>query len=294
MVWVFDFLQVMAGYGDPQLFRLATYMSLGDAFHLAQKPLAHLSAAPLHHHDYFELFVVAEGLCRHEINGRVDALDAGTLVFIRPSDVHALSAAGRETCRILNVMVRPETADHLATRYAEDVSARFFWAPGPDPVALTLTPDRTDDVLSLAQGLLTGPRSLARIEAFLLALMTEMTDIPTRAAPAMPAWLAQACDAARRPEIYRRGASGLVEAAGRGHEHVCRQMKRHLGLTPSAYVNRIRMDRAGALLAAGELPLAEVAAEVGLENLSHFHRLFRAHHGMTPRAFCARNRAAPF
>ncbi len=279
---------------DPQCFRLVSYMAPGDAFHLTQKPLAREGRAPLHCHDYYEVFYVDSGLCAHEINGAHEVLEPGSLAFIRPDDMHALSSGGPETCRIINLMVRPETADHLAERYGEDLSHRFFWARGAQPVCLRMTPERRALVLSLFRGLQTGPRSLGRLEAFLLSLMIELTDLPAQSAPAMPPWLAQACDAARRPEIYRRGASGLVEAAGRGHEHVCRQMKRHLGLTPSAYVNRIRMDRAGVLLATGEMSLAHVASEVGLENLSHFHRLFRAHHGLTPGAFCARNRTAPF
>ncbi|MEM1428007.1 MAG: AraC family transcriptional regulator [Pseudomonadota bacterium] len=278
----------------PRRFILSNYMAPGDAFHLAHKPLAQTGHAPLHIHDYFEVFIVETGVCRHEVNGLTEDLEPGTLAFVRPHDAHALSTAGRELCRIVNVMLRPDCITHLGQRYAEDLSGQFFWAKRENPVTLSLPPERMGEVMALVHRLQTGPRSLARIEAFLLVLMTELTDPTARVASAMPHWLAQACDAARRPEVYRRGAAGLVEAAGRGHEHVCRQMKRHLGLTPSAYVNRLRMDRAATLLTAGDLPLAAVAADVGLENLSHFHRLFRAHHGLTPRAFCARHRAAPF
>lgn len=278
----------------PARFRLATYMAPGDAFHVTQKPLAREGQAPLHCHDYFEVFYVDEGTCRHEVNGGVEALEPGALVFIRPDDRHALSSDGPCTCQITNLMIRPETADHLEQRYAEDLSQRFFWSPEPSPVCLSLAPERRARLVSAFHSLQTGARSLARVEAFLMSLMVDYADLPEQAIPALPHWLARACDAARQPEVYRQGAAGLVEAAGRGHEHVCRQMKRHFGLTPSAYVNRIRMEQAGVLLAVGDRPLADVAADVGLENMSHFHRLFRAHHGVTPGAYCARSRIAPF
>ena len=283
-----------------QRFCLTDYLAPGDAYHVVRKRLGPGHPAPWHVHDYHELFLVEEGLCRHRTGSGTGAeagaerLAPGSLVFVRPEDAHALSGAAREGCRIVNLMFRSATAAHLAARYGDDLSGRFFWAERPGPLVLPLSPDRREQTLAMLLGLMTGPRSLARIEAFLLALMTGLTDLPARAEAAMPGWLAQACDAARRPEVYRRGAAGLVEAAGRGHEHVCRRMKAHLGLTPSAYVNRIRMDRAAALLARGEAPLADIAAEVGLENLSHFHRLFRAHHGLTPRAYRARHRDAPF
>lgn len=275
-------------------FRLSSYLAPGDAFHIAHKPLAPAAPAEAHWHDYFELFLVEAGTCRHHLPGAQPLLSAGTLVFIRPADCHALSAAGSQPCRIVNIMFRPETAQHLVARYADDLAGRFFWADSAAPIALALAPAQLDQAMDMAGSLQTGPRSLARIESLLLSLMTEVADATTDRARAMPPWLARALDAARRPEIYRRGAAGLVEAAGRGHEHVCRQMRRHLGLTPSAYVNRVRMEQAATLLASGETPIGEIARHVGIENMSHFHRLFRGHHGLTPRAYRQRRRAAPF
>jgi AraC family cel operon transcriptional repressor len=45
------------------------------------------------------------------------------------------------------------------------------------------------------------------------------------------------------------------------------------------------MAHAARRLAGSSDPLPEIAAEVGIENLSHFHRLFREAHGLTPAAW---------
>ena len=34
-----------------------------------------------------------------------------------------------------------------------------------------------------------------------------------------------------------------------------------------------------------ENSLTEIASDCGIPNLSHFHKLFRAHHGMTPQRY---------
>lgn len=43
---------------------------------------------PLHTHDFYEIFLVAEGKAIHEVNGSSQLLSKGSLVYIRPSDTH--------------------------------------------------------------------------------------------------------------------------------------------------------------------------------------------------------------
>jgi AraC-like DNA-binding protein len=47
----------------------------------------------------------------------------------------------------------------------------------------------------------------------------------------------------------------------------------------------LRIERARRLLAESDLPIAEVGAEVGYSNQSHFTKIFREATGMTPKAF---------
>jgi transcriptional regulator GlxA family with amidase domain len=71
-------------------------------------------------------------------------------------------------------------------------------------------------------------------------------------------------------------------------------MRHHLGMTPTAFVSRIRMDRAAQLLEGKDLPIPEVAAATGIENLVHFYRLFGRHHGASPRAYRLHRQRDPF
>ena len=136
----------------------------------------------------------------------------------------------------------------------------------------------------------TSHRSLTRIELFLLSVMTHVLDAAEVVDDRAPPWLLAACRAAREPRIFRKGAEGFLTAAGRSHEHVCRQTRRYLGLSPTQYVNRLRIQHAAMLLAGTERALPEVAADCGFENLSYFHRLFRDQYGTTPRSYRMRHR----
>lgn len=57
---------------------------------------------------------------------------------------------------------------------------------------------------------------------------------------------------------------------------------RHAGLSPAAYLKAVRIARAKELLRRTELPVSAVAAQTGVETVSHFIKLFKAHEGVTP------------
>ena len=58
------------------------------------------------------------------------------------------------------------------------------------------------------------------------------------------------------------------------HEHLSRQFKRDLGMTPSAYLRQLRMADAPLLLARGE-EIVNVSHDVGYNDLSRFYKQFR-------------------
>ncbi|MEL6678756.1 MAG: AraC family transcriptional regulator [Pseudomonadota bacterium] len=274
-------------------FRISTYLTARDAFHFARKHLEPVPPPLLHTHDFYELFWVEEGATHHWINGEKPLLRSGEIAFIRPGDIHGFEAAGRTRCRIVNVMFRKETAQHLLTRYRSDLRKRCFWSGAAQPETVALTGAQMERVRSLSKDLEGGPRSLAKIETFLLNVMTSVltkqADVPAQA----PGWLVTACHAAQRPEVFREGARGFVLAAGRSHEHVCRAAQAHLGMSPTTYVNGKRMAHAAQMLTASDESISAIALDCGIENISHFYRIFKRHFGVTPRAYRQHNQRDP-
>lgn len=255
-----------------------------------------LETGPLrivHDHDYFEVFWIVSGRTTHRINGRNDTLTTGEGVLVRPSDRHGFSPLGSEPCRLVNIMFRAETAGHLAHRYGVELAHRYFWATGPDPQRFRLDLAQQSVLHRLAGHLEKGVPSLARIEGFLLTLLIELLPPSPQPHTTAPAWLNAALDAVQRPEVFRRGAQGLILASGRSHEHVCRSLKTHFGMSPAALINRIRMDHAARLLIRTDLSMTDIAADCGLENMSYFHAIFRRQFQITPRRYRAMHQGDP-
>ncbi|MEX3014768.1 AraC family transcriptional regulator [Gymnodinialimonas hymeniacidonis] len=275
-----------------KVFKIDTYLAVSEAYHFVRKDLPETPPVIEHSHDYFELFLVEQGQVFHWINGLEERLETGQLTFIRPSDRHALQAAPGTGGRILNVMFRQDTAAHLIDRYVAEMSGKFFWARTEFPMSIRLDGPQRERAVNAMLTLQSTHRSLAKIEHFLLSIMTHVLDATAHAQDRAPAWLIQAAHAAQDPRVFRRGAEGMIEAAGRSQAHVCRETRRHLGLSPTQYVNRIRIQHAAMILSGTAHPIANIAQDCGFENLSYFHRLFREQYGTTPRGYRQRHTKA--
>jgi AraC-like DNA-binding protein len=73
----------------------------------------------------------------------------------------------------------------------------------------------------------------------------------------------------------------LAEVAGLGRLGALGAFRRELGLPPYEYLTSIRVERARALLLAGE-HIAVAARMVGFADQSHLTRRFKRHFGVTP------------
>jgi|LUMP01.1.fsa_nt_gb AraC family cel operon transcriptional repressor len=274
-------------------FKFEDYIDEKEAFHFARKDLDSSFPEYSHTHNYYELFLVEQGSTIHKVNGKNETLNKGALVFVRPNDVHAFKSSKTDGCRIINIMFGSNISDHLQSRYGSEWGNRFFWFEGEFPDTYHLTGPRLERAINASSELQVSKRTLSRIEQFLLYIMTRVIDYSVLVPHGMPIWLREACHSARNPEVLRKGASGFVEVAGRGHEHVCRVMKIHIGVTPSVYMNQLRMEHAAMNLGSSDMSILDVSLECGIENLSHFYKLFREYYGNTPKQYQKLHRIDP-
>jgi len=71
--------------------------------------------------------------------------------------------------------------------------------------------------------------------------------------------------------------------------HFTRQFKLATGLAPHQYIMQKRIEAAEKLLSDTEIPIAQIALEIGFQSQSRFTTLFRQIKGTTPRAYREKN-----
>ncbi|MDR2501174.1 MAG: AraC family transcriptional regulator [Treponema sp.] len=96
-------------------------------------------------------------------------------------------------------------------------------------------------------------------------------------------------------ENYTRKISlrEIAAASGLSGPYFCSIFKEEMGENLSGYINRLRIEKAAALLAESDTPLNEIAGLCGFEDPSWFSKIFKAHMGVNPRRYREQGKANP-
>lgn len=245
----------------------------GSKVHLTRATLTPARPKSLHSHDYYELFWVQNGVVRHHLPTGIERLEEGDLILLSPGQLHAVQGKG-EHSMIVSLCFHPSVVQGLRERHPG------LWDEQKVPQHIHRDMKQLSALNHAALSLERGDRSALAAEAFLLPLLN---DLEQRIEPSnAPDWLKQALSAAQDPAVFKDGAAGFVAQTGRAHAHVSRTMRKVTGLSPSEYINTVRMEYSARALTTDNESVAQIAMECGIPNMAHFHKLFRAHHGMTP------------
>jgi AraC family cel operon transcriptional repressor len=240
-----------------------------------------------HDHDFFEFVLIQEGNVIHQINGRREKLAPGDFVWIRPSDQHGYMPVPGRQIIFLNISITRSFCESAA-RLAGGFSVKDLEA-APDPPSTHLDKesryrllwefDCIDDIRRTPEF---GPKS----RALIASIMSDYF-VPLRYVPRIeiPAWLDELCSRMEAPENFVCGLDRLNEISGYSPEHIARSFRKHLGMSPTQFVNSLRLGYAEKLLFSTDLSVAEIALHSGFGNLSHFHHLFKERYGIGPRTW---------
>ncbi len=248
-------------------------LQTGEMVHFTRAELTSARPKSLHKHDFHELLWVQNGRVRHHLTDHSETLVEGDLRLIPPGPAHGLQGRGEHSL-LVSLTLHPSVISDIVTRHPNCHE---------NPTEITCWSLDSRALASLNQAALRlerGRRDALAAEAFLLPLLQDL--LPAKRNQDMPDWLAKALAELENPEQFRNGASGLVDLTKRTHAHVSRSMRTFTGQTPSDYVNALRMRHAARLLVTDSESIPFIAAECGISNMAHFHKLFRAHHGLTP------------
>jgi len=238
-----------------------------------------------HTHEFAEVFWVEKGEGVHRVNGKRVPLKPGSLVAIRPKDRHGFQP-GVEALTVVNVAFPAETLDFLRDRYCPRGTG-FPWRSSSLPFQTKVSASQQRWLRDWADHLGHAPCIRLELERFLLELLHELMGAgqPAGDAPSLPDWLAVALEGIREPRNFALGTPKFAKLAGRTPQHVNAVLKAARGLTATEVVNQARLDYAATQLRMTNKKIIEICMDCGLQNLGHFHRLFREHFGVTPRLY---------
>lgn len=262
---------------------------------------------PPHDHDFLEITILDRGRAVHRHAGGDEAIAAGDALVVRPGTWHAYRDADMEywDCCIPAEVLRRE----LAWTSADPLLGRLLWsAPFEDDrggILRLALPDgaraelraHLDAMAGESDARTPGRHAVAVGRLLVIAgilagtLERRDTDAPAEASahPAVQRAIALLSDEPERDWPLSALAAELRLAPA----YVARLFSAATGLPPRAWLIRHRLELAAGLLLRGDLPVAEIGAQVGWPDANLFARRFRAQYGMSASAWRARYRAEP-
>ena len=246
-----------------------------------------------------------------------EILAAGSLVLVPPGDPHALrngqiivhetvaSPGASDDAELVQMTAGPSGADDMVIACAW-VDALYAGSLGMfdllDGVTV-LELSRSGEVGTVFRRMLDESREPGvASRAMISALMRECLILVVRRLCEMPNLQPPWLGALATPQLRRavgavlaqpddpHSLTSLAELVGLSRSAFARDFARSLGVTPMAFVRRVRMQRATQLLRSTDLTVTAIAHQVGFSSRAHFSRAFAKRFGRSPSAYRTEHR----
>lgn len=226
-----------------------------------------------HRHDTASVTLVLRGMLRETV-GRIDATAQSLSLVVKPAGVPHSNLFGPDAIATCQLVLSAEV--HDSRRWSESMS-RWRWIVGGPSVraAIALT--------AVLRARHSSPEDQAEAAE---AVLDMLADNGQSKAP--PPWLPRVMDLLRDQVdsgVQRIRVADAAAAVGTHPVHLSRVFVRQLGCTVSAWVRRLRAQRAASQLPSTGEPLSAIAMRSGFADQSHMNRSFQRETALLPRGY---------
>lgn len=262
-------------------------VGLSEEFHFAihevdRRTMRH-HTRPHKQNGIIDILLVTEGKLRHRINNREFLHRPRDLILVRGSDTHetlpskvSMLIITLEESRFVRLLSDCDQEREAHILLKED----FLIKKQLEPTAFEKL------LLELKELQLNQKKRESNIlfYQFLLALYVDHIGnfVSHYKGKALPDWLLTAITFSRNKVHQGIQLNELYTICNRSKEHVSRTFKKELGVSPSTFLNDLRLERAAVKLSTSMEAVNEIALSLGYENMSYFYKQFKKKYNMSP------------
>jgi AraC family transcriptional regulator len=234
-----------------------------------------------HQHDEVSMNIVVSGNFLERV-GSVERIYArGTASFCPAATMHS-QHFGATGVRQISFRPRASWLDYLA-----DCKTRLDEAPYMYSTIFRDLGDRLLDEIGRDDGF-----SAIACEGIMLQIVAAFgrarSEVVARTKP--PAWLRTAREFIDENAFASLSMIQIAHEAGRHEIHLAREFRRFFGIPVGEYLRRLRIEKVEKLILGPQIPIGEIALSCGFASHAYLCRVFKAHFGVTPSEYRARNR----
>ena len=260
---------------------------------IAIRPHTRFVAFPEHTHDYVEMVYMCQGSTTHIVNGDRLCLNTGELLMLGQNARQQIEAAGEGDLAV-NFIVRPEFFSSTLPLLGEEETPlrRFIISclcgdneAGYLHFHVAELPPIQNLIENLLYTLMDDTRSKRGILQLTMGLLFVHLLNHTEALSFSSGEQETLVTVLRYIEEHYRDGS-LTDIAGRLHYEISslsRLIRQKTGKNYTELLQEKRLSQAVWLLRNTDRTVDDIVRAVGYENMTYFHRLFRARYGQSPK-----------
>lgn len=243
-----------------------------------------------HGHSFYEIFYVTEGKATHWCNNASSLIKKGSLIFIRPNDVHQYLDTSPDFS-FYNLVFSLETANKLFSLYDFSLIKEHIIENRISP-EVTLNIKEADLLTSKfdkdIETIDISTRSFFNVE-LLTSLLPLFIGSNRYKKEIIPNWFQELLEIIDIDKNYTKGLTFIYSLATRSKEHVSRSFKKYFNTTPTDYINDKKLIYASNLLRQSNIEIIDIGDMAGFNSHSHFYHLFKMKFETSPKQYRVNN-----
>lgn len=239
----------------------------------------------MHTHNYYEFMLVKTGKILHKHQCGENILNERQLCFIRPEDVHQVSSYSNEATSIYNIGITQKLLDKVFEFYDFDST---YIISSKEPIVVTLSANNFDNLCAKIDNFAASDFGEQHSKLFynllseFLFLITSPQSFDCNYLPNTPNWLLKIIKEMQQPDNFIKGLPKLLSITTYSQEYISRCFKKYLNLTPTQYINSLRLKYAKKLILDDNVPISEACYACGFNCEGYFYKEFKKMFSMTP------------
>lgn len=253
---------------------------------------------PMHWHDEMEVVLVEDGEFDEDIDLESYHIKKGDIIIINPKTLHSFKQTEGFSARFRTIifnlsMLMSNNTDACSIKYFAPFTEDIYMSP----IVISESQPHYEELASCVRKLIRlydtkGDFFELRIKSELYELFyilfshffiaedhqPSIKDTTTRNIRTILDYIS---------ENYTRPITidELSDKVNLSKHYFMRFFKKYMGMTCIEYINDYRLNVATNLLLTTGMQITEVAARIGVNNLSYFNRIFKKKYNMTPKEY---------
>lgn len=232
----------------------------------------------LHMHNYYEIEFVLSGRAVHHVNNTVQILSSGDAVFLRPEDTHFFVSCDIEDAKYVsyNIRISNEVMENKFL-VMDEIKRKISYSPTPQVMNFS-----SAEISSIIKKLDKISNAAMDNEELIFLYDTVLYQMFSQVIlkkhyqyePVIPKWFEEYLTMLSKKEVFVSDYSEIMNMSNVSKSYLCKMFKKHTGVTPSEYINNLKLDYAYDLVLHSNYSFVTIATMAGYNSYAYFFRKF--------------------